>query len=160
MSWLSAFSATGRPRLGAGLVFGEPAQGKAQKLELLAGRRKEKIALVARRIVRPVQFGSAGPHYTAGIMPGGQRRGAEIARRSQQVAELDPLIAADAGDRRLAAGVAVDKVVNDGGAKPALVIEHIMRDAEALGNVCGIVDVPTGAAGAPAPRGGAMVVEL
>ena len=67
-------------------------------------------------------------------MPGGQRRGAEIARRFQQVAELDPLIAADARDRRLAAAVAVDEILDDCGAKPALVIEHIMRDAEPLGD--------------------------
>src|SRR5204862_324362 len=72
----------------------------------------------------------------------------------------DPLIAADARDRRFASGVAVDKIVNHGNPEATLVIEHIMRDAEALGDPGSIIDVAAGAAGAFAPRGRAMIVEL
>ena len=93
-------------------------------------------------------------------MPGRQRRGAEIPRYTQQIAELDPLIAADARDRCLASGVAVDKIVDDRSPEAALVIEHIMGNAEALGDAGGVVDVAPGTAGAVAPCGGAMVVEL
>ena len=81
-----------------------------------------------------MQFGAVPAPDAPHIMPGSQRRGAEVARRLQQIAKLDPLIAADAGDGGFAAGVAVDEIVDHGGAKPALIVEHIMRDAEALGN--------------------------
>ena len=96
----------------------------------------------------------------AGIMPGGQGRGAEIPGYTEQIAEFDSLIAADARDRCLAAGVAVDKIVDDRSPEAGLVIEHIMGDAEALGDPRSIVDVASGTAGAAAPCRSAMVVEL
>jgi hypothetical protein len=43
-------------------------------------------------------------------------------------------------------------------AEAALVVEHVMRDAEPVGDRAGVVDVLAGAAGAPDRR--AMVVEL
>src|SRR5687767_6410092 len=109
MSWLSGLSATGRSisRHGAGLVLGQPAQRKAQKIELVAGGAVEEIALVARGVAGPVQFRSVRPGDAAGVMPGGEGAGAEVAGGAEQVAELDPLVAPDARHRRLAAAVAV-----------------------------------------------------
>ena len=43
--------------------------------------------------------------HAADIMAGGQRLGAQIARRLQQIGELHFLVAADAGDRRFAARI-------------------------------------------------------
>src|SRR5438270_8913289 len=107
-----------------------------------------------------MEFGPARAGDPAGIMSGGERRGAEIPRHTQQIAELDALIAADARYRRLASGVAVDKIVDDRSPEAALVIEHIMGNAEALGDPGGVVNVAPGTAGTAASRGGAVVVEL
>src|SRR5262249_5862529 len=116
--------------------------------------------LVARCVASSVELGSVRTDDPARIMPRGERRGAEIARRAQQVPEFDPLVAADARHRRLAPGVTVDKVVDNRGPEAALVIEHIMRNAEVVGDARGIIDVAAGTAGAAAPRSRAMVVQL
>ena len=93
-------------------------------------------------------------------MAGGERRGAEFAGRRQKVGKLDGLVAGHAGDRRLAGHVALGKGIDDGLAKALLVIQHVMRDAQRLGDAPGIGNVPAGAAGAAAVGGGAVVVEL
>jgi hypothetical protein len=93
-------------------------------------------------------------------MAGGERHGAEVARRTEKVAKLDPLIAADARHWGFAAAVAVDKIVDDRDAKAALVIEDVMSDAEMLSDAGGVVDISPGAAGACAPRGSSVVVKL
>jgi hypothetical protein len=74
--------------------------------------------------------------------------------------ELHGLVAADAGDRRLAAGVAVGEILHHGVAEAALAVQHVMRDVERVGDPAGIVDVLPGAAGAAAAGRGAVVVEL
>ena len=93
-------------------------------------------------------------------MPGRQRAGAEVARGAEQVAELDPLVAADARDRRLAAPVAVGEILDHRSAEPRLVVEHVMRNAEAGGHIGRVAHILSGAAGALAPGRGAVVVEL
>ena len=67
----------------AGFVLGEAAQRKAQELEFGAGRGKQEIALVAGGVARAVQFGTGGAGHPAHVMPGRQRRGAEILRGGQ-----------------------------------------------------------------------------
>ena len=141
MSWLSGLSATGRPNSRATArvsSLARPPSGKRRKSSSSRGRAIQEIALVARRVARAVQFRPVRPGDAAGVMPGGQRGGAEIARGRQQVAELDALVAADARDRRLAAAVALGEILDHRGAKPALVIEHVMRDAETLGDARGV----------------------
>src|SRR5260370_10092647 len=147
------------PRQGTSLVFGEAAQWKPQVFELLSPRGEQEIALVARQVACPMEFGPLPTGSPAGIMPGGERRGAEIARRAQPTAKLDPLIAADARHRRFAPGVAVDKIVDHGSPEAALVIGNIMWNAEALCDAGRIVDVAPGAAGAAAPCRGAKIVD-
>ena len=93
-------------------------------------------------------------------MPRCQRIGAEIARRFQQVAELDALVAADARDRRLAAAVALGEILDDRFAEPGLVIEHVMRDAEKFGDARCIADILSRAAGPLAAGRGAVVIKL
>ena len=85
-------------------------------------------------------------------MAGGQRLGAQLARRVQQVGELHFLIAAHAGDRRFAPRIAVGEILDHALAEAAFVIQHIMGNAEALGHALGVIDVGAGAAGALARR--------
>ena len=93
-------------------------------------------------------------------MAGRQHVGAELLGRVEKIAELDLLVAGDARDRRLAGGVAFGEAVDDGGGKAALVVEHVVRNAERICNPARIVDVLAGAAAALAARGGAVIVKL
>ena len=93
-------------------------------------------------------------------MTGRQNVGAEVPGGLQEVAELDRAVALDAGDRRLAGDVALGEAGDHLLAEAALVVEHVMRDADRLRDAAGIVDVLAGAAGALAVRRGAVVVEL
>ena len=93
-------------------------------------------------------------------MAGRQHVGAELLGGVEQVVELDLLVAGDARDRRLAGGVAVGEAVDDGRGKAALVVEHVVRNAERVGNPAGVVDVLAGAAAALAAGGVAVIVEL
>ena len=125
----------------AGFVLGEAAQRKAQELELGAGRGKQEIALVAGAVAGAVQLGPGGAGHPAHIMPGRQRRSAEIARGGEQVAELDPLVAADARHRGFAAAIGFGEILDHRGAKAALVIEHIVGDAEPPGDRGRVIDI-------------------
>ena len=93
-------------------------------------------------------------------MPGRERLRAKFARGRQQIAKLDRAVALDAGHRRFAERVAVGKIVDHGFAEAAFVVEHVMRNADPLGDVAGVVDVLAGAAGALAMGGRAMIVKL
>ena len=93
-------------------------------------------------------------------MAGRQHLGAELARGRQQVAELDRLVALDARHRRLARHIALGEAVDHHFLEAALVVEHVVRNADALRDRAGVVDVLAGAAGALAMGGGAVVVEL
>ena len=81
-------------------------------------------------------------------MAGGERVGAEVARGVEQVGELHPLVAAHARHGGEATTVGVHEIVDDRGSESALVVEHIMWDAEAPGDAAGVVDVPPRAAAA------------
>ena len=149
------------PRQFARLRLGHVAERKAQKIELLARGREQEIALVA--------IGIRGAHQRArsiaeaargDVMSGRQRAGAELARGRQQIAKLDRAVALDAGHRRLAERVAVGEIVDHGFAEAAFIVEHVMRNADPLGDIAGVVDVAAGAAGALAMGGRAMIVEL
>ena len=149
------------PRQFARLRLGHVAKRKAQIVELLLRGRKQEIALVA--------VGIRGTHQRArsvfltargDIMPGRERVRAKLARRRQQVAKLDGTVALDAGHRRFAERVAFGEIVDHGFAEAAFIVEHVMRDADPLGDVAGIVDVAAGAARALAVGGRAMVVKL
>src|ERR1700733_1685243 len=93
-------------------------------------------------------------------MPGGERRGAELAGGLEQVAKLDRAVTFDARHRCFARDIAVSKIVDDGLTKAAFVVQHVMRDADPLGDIARIMDVLPGAAGALAMGGGPMIVKL
>ncbi len=155
MSWLSCLSATARPKLG------HVAERKAQIIELFTRGREQEIALVTVGVGGADQRArSIGEAARSNIVPGGERGGAELAGGRKQIAKLDRAVALDAGHRRLARCIAVGKIVDHRLAKAVLVIQHVMRDADPLGDVAGVVDVLPGAAGALAVSGRAMIVEL
>ncbi len=164
MSWLSGLSATARPSSAATcahLRLFQAAQGKAQEIQLVAGGGEQEVALVAGRIDGAVQVGGPpGRAIAAHIVAGGQGRGAQVAGHLQQVAELDRLVAAHAGDRRLAAQIGVGEILDHRVAEAAFVVEHIVGDADGLGGGAGVEDVLAGAAGALLLHRRAMVVEL
>ena len=93
-------------------------------------------------------------------MAGRQHGGAEFARGRQQIAEFDRLVALDARHRRLAGDVACREPVDDRFLEALLVVEYIVRNADARGHCAGIVDVAAGAARTLAVSRGAMVVKL
>src|SRR6185437_7381634 len=144
----------------AGLVLLQPAERKAQEVELVAGRAVEEIALVARGVGGAVQLRPVGAGDPPRVMPGRQGAGAEVPGGAEKVAKLDPLVAADARDRRLAAAVALGEILDHRLAEPRLVVEHIVRDAEPSRDRRRVAHILPGAAGTLAPGRGAMVVEL
>jgi len=93
-------------------------------------------------------------------MAGRERRRAEFARSLEQIAKLDRTVALDARHRRLAGSIAVGEIVDHRFAKTILVIQHVMRDTDPLGDIARIVDVLAGAAGALAVGGRAVIVKL
>ena len=149
----------GRQPAGVFLAL-QMAQRKAQVIELFLGGGEQEIALIARRIGGAMQLGASRAHLALDVMAGGHAIGIEIARGFQQILELDPLVAADAGHRGGAAQIAVGKLVHHRIAKDVLVIQHVMRKAHFLGHPAGIVDVAAGAAGAFLGQGRAVIVEL
>ena len=130
------------------LVLRQIAERKAHEIELLARRAVKEIALVAARIGALVQLDAAAIHHPPHIMAGGEAIGAELAREGDQVDELHALVARRARHRRPAVRIFVDEAVDHAFAEAAFVIEHVMGDAEPVGDLLRVVDVLAGAAGA------------
>ena len=86
--------------------------------------------------------------------------GTELARGREQVAELDRLVALDARHRRFARHVAFGEAVDHHLLEAALVVEHVVRDAEPIGNLAGVKYVLARTAGAGLSRGDTLVVDL
>ena len=82
------------------------------------------------------------------------------ARCSSRSRNLIDAIALDARHGRLAGGIACGEIVDHLFAEAILIVEHIMRNADPLGDIARIMDVLAGAAGALAMGGRAMIVEL
>src|SRR6202007_929179 len=137
------------PRFGLGLV----AEREAQRLELLVRGGKEEIALIALLLARAIERAAAARERPRGdVMSGRQHLGAELARGREQIAELDRLVALDARHRRLAGRVALGEAVDHRFLEAALIVEHVVRNADVGGDAARIVDVAAGAAGALAMR--------
>ena len=142
---------------GQGARFGladQMAQGKAQEIQLFLGGREQEIALIAVRVGRHVQFGAMRAVLALDVMAGRHAVG------FQQVAELDPLVAADAGNWRRAGQIGVGEFVDDRFAELVLVIQDIMGKAHAFGHATGIVDVLARAARAFLGQCRAVVIQL
>src|SRR5690606_33210012 len=136
------------------------AERKPEEAELLLGRAVEEVRLVACGIECAVQFGTGGASDSPDVVPRGETIGAELAGHSQQVGELGPHVAADAGDRRATREVVVGETLDHLVAEGAFVVEHVMREAEPIGYPARVADIVACAACALAPGSGAVVVEL
>src|SRR6185503_7403481 len=137
------------------------AEWEAQQFELLRRGGEQEIALVALFLTRAVKRAAAlGEPPRGDVMTGCQNLGIQFARGDQQIMKLDRHIAIDARHRRFAMDIALGKTVDHRFLEATLVVEHIMRDADALGDAARVVDVLARAAGALAMGGRAMVVEL
>src|ERR1035437_2286689 len=93
-------------------------------------------------------------------MAGRQHVGAQFARGDQQVVEFDRHVAFNAWHRRLAGDVALGEAVDHRFVEAALVVEHVMRNTDALGNAARIIDVLPRATRPFSMGGGAVVIEL
>ncbi len=148
-----------RQRPGLGLAR-QVAEREAQEVELFRRGGEQEIGLVAVRVARGVQFRAMRADLALDVVPGGHAVGLEVLRGLQQVLELHPLVAADAGHRRRPGEVAVGEFVDHRLAEGVLVVENVMRKAHLLGHPAGVVDVAPGAAGALLGQRRAVVVEL
>ena len=107
-----------------------------------------------------MQLGASVRIDTLDIMAGRKAVGAEVARRFQQIGEFDGLVAANAGDRGLAAKIAVGEILHHLVVKATFVIEHIMRDAEPSGDGARVVNIGTGTARPLGLDGDAVIIKL
>ncbi len=145
----------------AHLRLGPVAERKAHEVELLARGGEQEIALVARLLAGAKQRArSIGEPARRHIVAGRERLGAELARGRQQIVELDRLVALHARHRRLARHVALGETVDHRRLEAALIVEHVMRNADVAGDPAGVVDVAPRAAGALAVARFAVVVKL
>ena len=145
---------------GAGVGLMHVAQREPQHGQLLRRCRKQKVALVAGGIGGGMKFRPLRPIEAPDIVAGGQHVGAEVAGRSEEIVELDRLVAAHARNRGFAGEVGVGKIVDHRLAKARFVIQHVVRNAEMAGGAAGVSDVTAGAAGAAGGRLAAVVIEL
>ena len=163
MSWLSGFVATGRSKRAAcraHVALRHAAEREAQIVELDLRGGEQEIALVARRIDRGMQLRPARCRDAARVVAGRKGRRPQVVRDRQKVAELDRAVALDARDRRFAARIAVDEIGDHRVLEAALVVEHVMRDADPVGDVARVVDVLARTAGPLLLRRRPVVVEL
>mgnify|MGYP003590051297 CR=1 FL=1 len=107
-----------------------------------------------------MQFRTLGAIDATRVMARRQRLAAEVLGERHQVAELHRLVAADAGHRGLATGIGVGEVADHLAPEHLLAVQHVVRDAKAVGDVARIMDVLAGAAGTLLLDGRAVVVEL
>src|SRR5581483_2378482 len=136
------------------------AERKAEPGELLARGGEQEVALVALGVAGAIELGPRRPLAQGDVVPGGERIGLELARRLEQLVELDLLVADHAWDRGLAGHVALGERLHDGRSEALLVVEHIVGDAEPVGDAARIMDVLAGTARAAPSDGLAVIVEL
>ena len=149
------------PRQCARFRLSEVAERKPQQVKLLARGRVQKIALIAIGVSGAIKCATNSTiGTTRNVMPRRQGRRAKFACRRQQIAEFDRAITFDTRDRCFALQIGFDEIVDDGIAKAAFIIEHVMRYAQMLGHTTRIVNVLPGAACANAMNGLAMIVKL
>lgn len=135
-------------------------QRKAQIIQLIGRGGKQEIALVAVRIGGAMQLWPGGAQLALDIMPRGHAIGVQFLRRCQQILELHPLVAADAGHRGRACQIGIREFLDHRFAEHVFVIQHIMRKAHGFRHAPRIMDITPGAAGALFRQRRAMVIQL
>ena len=146
--------------MGPHLVFRHTAERKAQEIRLILGGREQEIALVAAGIDRAAQLRRAVRAHPLDIMTGRERIALQVLCGLQQVAEFDRLVAQHTGNRRLAPDIAVGESLDDVFAETGFIVQHVMRNADGLGDPLRIEDILAGAARFFALHRFAVIVEL
>ena len=93
-----------------------------------------------------MQLRPVGADHAPDIMAGGEAIRAEIARQREQIGELRPHVALDAGDRGAPGEIFVGEAIDHRLAEARFMIEHIMRDPQPVAHRARIADVAPGAA--------------
>src|SRR5689334_12503973 len=101
-------------------------QRKTQEIELLLRSGEQEIALVARKVGSAVHMHRTFLLLALHVMAGSHNVGTELARRLQQVPELDRLVAFDAGDWRLAGEISLNEIIHHVFLELAFVVENVM----------------------------------
>ena len=137
----------------------QPAQRKAQEVELILRRCEQEIALVARRIDRAVQFGAGGSHDAPDIMAGRQTIPTQIARDGEEIGELWPHIAAHAGDGGAPGQIIIGKLFDHRLTKGADMVDNMVNKTQPLRDLCRIANILPRAARARAARRAIAVIQ-
>ncbi|OIQ64889.1 hypothetical protein GALL_535590 [mine drainage metagenome] len=145
------------PRLG---FRGEMAEREAQVGQLLGCSREQEIALVAVGIGRAMKLWPCRADLALNVVAGRHAVGLKIPGGLQQVLELHPLVAANAGHRRRARKIGVGEFVNHRLAEGVFVVEDVVGKAHFLGHAACVVDIAARTAGPLFRQRGAVVVKL
>src|SRR5207253_8964694 len=139
-----------RPRLGPDFLFGQLADGEEGPLEIPVGEREEEVGLVLGCVGRGPEMRAAalGVDADAGVVAGGEARRAELPRPPPEQPELDVLVAAGARVRRAAGEILGDERPHHLALEDVREVEHVVGEAEPLGDGAGVVEVLEGATAA------------
>src|SRR6185437_9735887 len=116
------------------------AKRETQYLELFPGRTKQEITLIALFFACAIERSpAAGQGARSDVVAGRQNIGTEFARGDQQIMKFDGHVAVDTWHRRLAVNITFGEAVDDGLLEAALIVEHVMWNADALGNAARVI---------------------
>src|SRR5262249_5324091 len=121
--------------------------------EVGGAEREEEVRLVLRGVGRGAEARAAGAgiRADAGIVAGGETRGAELAGAPAKQPELDPLVAARARVRGAAREILVEEGLDDGAREGLGRVEDVVREAQPIGDGARVVEVVERAAAALLP---------
>ncbi len=138
---LGGRSQTERRRLGADARLGlVTAEGEHRALQLELIEPVEHVRLVAARIAGTMQRHQRAPPSGTGVVAGREVGRAGGSSPLEQHAELDALVARDAGVRGAALRVTVLEVPDDSGLEITLEVPDVVRQVERRGDTPGVID--------------------
>jgi hypothetical protein len=134
-------------------VLRQASQGEAEPIELGGVELGQHVALILARVVGRSDQQAVIVAGDARVVAGREPSSAEPVRELEHRVEADGSVAAHAGVRREAGGVAADEAVDDLGAETVAQVEGHVRDAHPVGKRAGAGDRLRRAAGALAVGG-------
>lgn len=145
---------------GAHLVFAEATDRKSHRAEFCGRHRKQEIALVFVGIDTTAEIPAAvvAP-LDARIVAGCDHLGTESAGPLQERRELNVLVALYARIRCFSLEIGIDEIIDHGFVEYTLEVDHVVWNAEVLGDAAGVLDIARTAAAAAPRHGAAGVVE-
>ena len=138
--WLERGNQAEGPGLLADLGLGPIADRKAQDRELLLAKLVEHVGLVFALVGGSPQAVTVGTLIDARIVAGRQKVGAQRQRLAQEEAELDRLVAANAGIGRAPLQICLCEGVDDRRPKVVFEIQDVIGNAQPVGDPAGVLD--------------------